>query len=159
MEAGRCSGDDGRIREWRSAFSTGLYTIEFPSALPDLGTVLDVTTTAPGVTIRPLPEGPHGSTRFEVQVAETAPHGQAEVRVISEHRQADVPLIVVPPPGSPPSEAVHAHAELADDKDGERESEGQESRPTGFSRTTGFLVVFALGLLVGVVVGRRRPAR
>jgi hypothetical protein len=136
-----------------SVLPGGIYTIELRPSLPDVGRPINVTTTAPGVRITPLPDGPGGEIRMEVEVAATAPGGPATVQVTSEGRLEDLPLIVAPPPPPSAAELDHPHGESSDDE------KKLKDQPTGLSAVSRFVIVFAVGLIVGVVVARRKRAR
>jgi hypothetical protein len=119
----------------------GDYTLQFRPS-PDIGRILDVTTTAPGVTIRPLPDDPDGSTQRQVQVRGSAPPGPSTLRVVGERGQNDVPLVVVPPPEREIPEPGHAHAESEDNNHIGR-----------------LLIALVIGILLGVLLTRKRAPR
>ena len=118
------------------------YTFHLPQT-PDLGKVIDVTTSAPGVTITSLPDGPDGSVQREVQVAGSAPPGSSTVRVVGERGQTDVPLVVVPP--SPPEMSG------PDPGDGDDAADGG-----GLLR---LLAVLIVGVFLGLLFGRKKLTR
>jgi hypothetical protein len=119
----------------------GDYTIQFRPS-PDIGRILDVTTTAPGVTIRSLPDGSDGSIQRQVQVADSAPPGPSTLRVAGERGQNDVPLVVVPPPEREIPESGHPHGESEDN-----------------NRIGRLLIVLVIGIVLGVLVARKRSPR
>jgi len=128
----------------------GRYTFEVPRVATSNLRPVDLISSTPGVTIAPLPNGPDGTIRREVQLSADAPWGETAVRVVTDQGERDIEVIVVPPnpPGESGGEGDH----------GEGDSTGtvtdkSKDRHTGSG--WGWLAVFGVGVVVGIVVRRK----
>lgn len=128
----------------------GRYTFEVPRLATSSLRPIDLISSAPGVTIAPLPNGPDGTIRRKVQVSADAPLGETAVQVVTDQGEKDVEVIVVPP--HPPGESG-----VEGDR-GEGDSTGtvaDKSKDRHSGSRWGWLAVFGVGVVVGLVVRRR----
>jgi hypothetical protein len=127
----------------------GRYTFEFPPPpiRADGLKAFDLVSAAPSVTVTQLPTGNSGEVRREVQVSEDAPLGEAEMQVITDRGEQNVPVIVVPPPPPPNGEGP--------DGDDSGDTAADRPKDTGTRDLWWWPLLFVAGLVVGLVVRRR----